>query len=448
MHRKMPGARSATDAPSVAVVARPDLPGGSGIASISLSRKKQETETAGHGRFHSKGADNTRPARVAQVSRSRNLGLGQSINGNFFVARWFRSLPQLAQIRRILVIKLSALGDIALTTTVFDDIVDAFPDCHIDLNTTPPWHTLFHEDPRFRKVISIALRGTRGRIVGTWQWLRAIRAGRYDLILDLQCNDHTRILLWLLRASGARVPYRLGGRAISPYNVAPQTQAGTTIEHIRATLAAGGIASRGSKPHVYVPESNRRTAQALQQRYGLEPRHFAVFLPGSQAAGYLKRWGVANFAALARRLRAAGIDKVVALGGPDEREECAAIADTGGDWLIDESANTGILDVIPFIEGARFVVANDTGLGHLAAATGVPMVVICGPTDPKRVKPVGEHIRTLQADIYCAGCYRKHCTHHSCMMLVSPEAVFEELQYLDGMTPFRSTPWNEFLIRY
>jgi len=68
-------------------------------------------------------------------------------------------------------------------------------------------------------------------------------------------------------------------------------------------------------------------------------------------------------------------------------------------------------------------VANDTGTAHLASATGRPMVVICGPTDPRRVKPLGDNVDAFQAELPCINCYRKHCAHHSCMRVITPAMV-------------------------
>jgi heptosyltransferase-2 len=79
--------------------------------------------------------------------------------------------------------------------------------------------------------------------------------------------------------------------------------------------------------------------------------------------------------------------------------------------------------VIPICARARVIVANDTGTAHLASATGRPMVVICGPTDPRRVKPLGDNVDAFQAELPCINCYRKHCAHHSCMRLITPAMV-------------------------
>src|SRR3569832_1117400 len=106
------------------------------------------------------------------------------------------NLPARADIRRILLIKWSALGDIAVTTAVMEDVRRAFHNAEIDLNTLPPWQRLFEGDPRFRKVIAFPLRGQV--IKATLRGRRGGRSNRYDLICDFQSNDRSRILLTLL----------------------------------------------------------------------------------------------------------------------------------------------------------------------------------------------------------------------------------------------------------
>ena len=57
-----------------------------------------------------------------------------------------------------------------------------------------------------------------------------------------------------------------------------------------------------------------------------------------------------------------------------------------------------VQDLLPIAESARCIIGNDTGTAHLVAATGTPMLIIFGPTDPRRAKPVGKHVIALQVD--------------------------------------------------
>jgi heptosyltransferase II len=344
---------------------------------------------------------------------------------------WRACLAHDPAIRRILVMKWSALGDVALATAAIEDLHRAFPAAEIDLDTLPPWRGLFDHDPRFARVISVDLRGRGGRLKGSLEWVRAATAEPYDLVVDLQSSDHSRILLGLLVATRRAPRHRLGGHRGMPYTLAPAPLTGGpyhALARLQRTLSAGGIPAVTDRPVLHPGPEHRERAAALTRRHDLEPGAYALLFPGSQAAGFLKRWGIARFAGLARRLLEEGrAQRVVVAGGPDEVEECRSITEAVGKGAVDLCGKTRILELVPLAEGARLIVANDTGTAHVAAAAGRPMVVVCGPTDPRRVKPAGERVRALQAELACRSCYRKTCWHQSCMVRVGPEDVLRVL---------------------
>ena len=340
-------------------------------------------------------------------------------------AVWRAELAKDERVRRVLVLKWSALGDIAIATAAFEDIARALPGCELHLNTMPQWMRLFEHDTRFDRVWAEPVRNSPGRAEHNWRWLRTARAARYDAVIDLQSSDHSRLLIALLRLVSPGLRYRVGTHRKLPYNIAPAPAVGppSAEERGRSALESAGILAGTPTPVFGLAPEQRQQARDLCARHGLRDKHFALFFPGCQAAGYLKRWGVSRYASLARRLCASGTERVALVGGPDEMEECVDIAARAGDCVVNLCGQTDILDIIPLAEMATCIVGNDTGTAHIAAASGTPMTVICGPTDPRRVKPMGDAVTTLQAKLPCINCYAKHCSHHSCMALVTPAAV-------------------------
>lgn len=348
-------------------------------------------------------------------------------------------LPQCTDITRILIIKWSAMGDIALSTAIMQDIRNAFPGAVIDLNTMPAFEKLFAGDPRFNNVFSVDLRKTERGWKGIRRWLRRVREGNYDLLIDLQSADRTRLMVTLLQLTGRGIRYRVGNNPGWPYNITPPKLPFEThgFERMRAALTAGGIPATTAHPALHVPKNNRQRAAALAETHGLNAGNYAVLLPGCQAAGYLKRWGAVRYAALGEKLHAAGLEKIVILGGPDEVDECDAIARQCGDYAVNLCGETQVQDLLPICEDARCIIGNDTGTAHLVAATGTPMLVIFGPTDPRRAKPIGTHVVALQvdiADLPCLNCYcQRACSHQSCMTAITPERAFEEIAAMAGL---------------
>jgi heptosyltransferase-2 len=343
-------------------------------------------------------------------------------------------LPLTAYPPRILVIKWSALGDVAIASALFEDIRRAYPDAELHLNAQPPWDALFAHDPRFARVFAPDFRKQGWR---AWRdWLREVARARYDLIIDLQSNDRSAALIALLWLAGAQAPVRVGNNPSFPYNRHPGKlpRATHALTKMGAALAAAGIPATTKRPVLHVAPECAARVDALLARHGVQPGRFAVFLPGSAPAMPTKRWGAARFATLARLLlpspsggggggEGLGLDHVVLVGAKDEMDICAAIAEAAPN-VVNLCGQTSIPDLVPLAQRAAVIVANDTGPAHVMAASDTPMLAICGPTDPRRVKPLGAH--ALQAVLPCINCYGKTCANPeplACMARITPEAV-------------------------
>jgi heptosyltransferase-2 len=349
------------------------------------------------------------------------------------------NLPAQADIQRILIIKWGAMGDVLVSTAALHDIRAAFPHAHITFNTMSAFEHFFKGDTRVNELFSVDLRGNERGWRGVLRWLKKVRAGHYDLVIDLQSVDRTRMMLALLQLSGGGSRYRVGNNPGWPYNITPPKLPALTQGFFRqrATLTAAGIASNTELPKPYVPESHQQRVTALMAEYGLITGEFAVLLPGCQVAGYLKRWGAENYAALGQKLVASalgGIKKIVIIGGPDEVEDCRAIAELCGDIAVNLCGKTALLDLPSLCSAARCIIGNDTGTAHMLTMTGTPMLALFGPTDPRRAKPIGRHVIALQVsinDMPCLNCHCQHpCVHHSCMKAITPERAFEEIMGL------------------
>jgi heptosyltransferase-2 len=335
-------------------------------------------------------------------------------------------------VKRILLLKWSAMGDVVISTTFFEDIRRAFPAAIIDLNVGKQFAGLFAGDPRFDRILPVDFKGKDRSLAGLIAWVIRMKGAGYDLVFDLQSNDRSRLLLSLLRLVSFPGPAMVGLHDRYPYHLSPGADVPAGVSRQRKALEAAGVALGTARPTLHVPEENRRRAAGLLAANDLEPGRYGIFLPGSQAGGELKRWGWERYAALAEMLYRGGFGRIVLIGGPDDLEECARVASavTEPGCLVNLCGQTAILDVLPLVEQAHFVVGNDTGTAHIASCTDKPIIVICGPTDPRRVKPLGDNVVALQAELPCSNCYRKECADHSCMSLITPALVCDRLATL------------------
>jgi heptosyltransferase-2 len=158
-----------------------------------------------------------------------------------------------------------------------------------------------------------------------------------------------------------------------------------------------------------------QAAQRTRERFGL-PARYAALCPGAEY-GPAKRWP--HFAELAARLEL----PAVLLGSPREREQCAAIKgrNLAGETTLDEA--------IDLLACAQYVVSNDSGLMHVAAALGRPQVALFGSSSPEHTPPLSGKARVLWLGLECSPCYARECPlgHLRCMRELTVESVLEKL---------------------
>ena len=325
------------------------------------------------------------------------------------------------------------MGDVAIASAGIEDLHRAYPNAEIDLSTLPPWDKLYAHDPRVTNLYTINVRGPK-QVWGIVEWLKVVKRRRYDLVVDFQTTDRSRLLLTLLWLVGGQIRHRAGNLAAFPYNMKrPATPNRHAMGIMGATVRAAGARALTPRPVLHCPPERQRYVEDLLLRHGLEADAFGVFLPGSQAAGYLKRWGASRFVALGEKLHQLGLQRILIIGGPEETEECERIAVAGGQWALNLCGQTELLDLVPLCANAKFIVGNDTGTAHVSASCPKPMLIICGPTDPARVLPAGPNVAALQAELPCINCYQKHCSHHSCMAWVTPDMVVDKLRSMGAL---------------
>ncbi len=154
---------------------------------------------------------------------------------------------------------------------------------------------------------------------------------------------------------------------------------------------------------------------------------YVCLMPGSTWPS--KSWPVRHFRALALKARSEGF-QVVVLGSPEEAAFCAEVAGMEG---LDLSGRTSLKEAAAWLRGAAAAVGNDSGLSHLAAACGTPIVALYGSTDPGGSAPWGPRVRVLKRPgVPCAPCFKPVCAvvGHPCLDGLEPETAWSALQEL------------------
>ncbi len=267
---------------------------------------------------------------------------------------------------KILIIKHGALGDIVLAFPAFAAIRRANPRADISLLTTAPYAEFLAASPWFNQVV-VDSRPEVWNLPGLLKLRRRLRG--FDLVYDLQTS-----------ARSSRY-YALAGKprwsGIAPGCALPHADPNRNRLHTRERLA-GQLHDAGifDLPQ---PELSWMTADISRFRL---PETFILLIPGAAPHRPEKRWPAEEFAALAFSLET----PCVAAGGAGESAAGRLIAETAG--ALDLTGQTSLLELAAVTARAKIAIGNDTGPMHLAAALGVPSVVLFGgASDPALTAP-------------------------------------------------------------
>ena len=177
-------------------------------------------------------------------------------------------------------------------------------------------------------------------------------------------------------------------------------------------------------PRLRVDEEQRlSTLRAL----GLAGAKRAVALCPGAEYGPAKRWPPSYFAELARALTKSG-DAVWLLGSSKDAQIAQDIVRLSDGACVNLCGRTTLDQAVELLASARLAVTNDSGLMHVAAAVGTPLIAIYGSSTPAFTPPMSPHASIAKLDIACSPCFERTCPlgHFNCMMQLKPERVLED----------------------
>jgi heptosyltransferase I len=305
-------------------------------------------------------------------------------------------------IERLLIVRLSAMGDVIHTLPAAQALRDAFPNSMIGWVIEERWAELLcaPETPRRgprsaqRPLVDwihpVSLNGWRKslftiptlqQIAKTWN---DVRGAGYDIAVDLQGAIRSAVLA---RWSGAREVYGAAVPRESPASLWYTRRAIARGAHVveQNLSVAEAVAQRKMKvPCVEFPRDVGAERRIEQQLSELSVGQFAILSPG---AGWgAKRWPAERYGRVARSLAENGLHAIVNYGPGEEKLASEAAAPSEGTATL---MKCSISELIALTRRARLFIGGDTGPMHLAAALRVPVVAIFGPTDPARNGPYG-----------------------------------------------------------
>lgn len=342
----------------------------------------------------------------------------------------------------ILIVKLSALGDVTHTLPALIALRRAFPEARIDWlieETAAPIirghaaldHALVWSRRRFSEALQSGRLGEAWRILQ--RFVRELRSTPYDLVLDFQALMKSGV--WVLLSRGRRkVGFGRGmDRSEGSYIFLTERVPAVSME-IHALdrglmlLEAVGV-SRGPVEYGFpIPSETRRDVDRLLSAAGIAPEQRIIALH-PMTRWTTKLWSEQGFARVADGLIDHGF-RVVFTGAAGDAPVLDAVERRMQRRAVRLDGKVDLKGLAAVFERAAAVVSTDTGPMHIAAAVGTRVVALFGPTAPNRTGPYGPGHVVLQAGLPCSPCFSRQCRRPAaeplaCMTRQRPEAVIE-----------------------
>jgi heptosyltransferase-1 len=294
--------------------------------------------------------------------------------------------------KNILIIKPSSLGDIVLALPALSALRRSFPEAKISWLIRPEFAPLLKNHPHLDEIIPF----DRKFLGKAWYHPYAfaslvsliwrLNRSKFDAVLDLQGLFRTASLGWL---SGCRK--RLGmadarelGHIFYTHKIAQDKDSIHLVDYYLKIVQQAGASKTDIQFLLPIDPAAVDSVNRLLKSHGIDGP-YAVFVPTSARED--KCWPLERFAALADKVSKVFHLHIIATGSASEKDIVENLKMLAKVPIANFAGATSLSELVALIKSARLVVSNDTGPGHIAAALGVPVVLLFGPTNPARVHP-------------------------------------------------------------
>jgi 3-deoxy-D-manno-octulosonic-acid transferase/heptosyltransferase-1 len=329
----------------------------------------------------------------------------------------------------ILIVKLSAIGDVIHTLPSLAALRGLYPDAHITWLVEEAAADVVKNHPYLDEVIVLRRKswvkyfktGQLSRPLGEINlFFKQLRQRPYDLVIDFHGLLKSSVIVYfshgkrklgydsLQELSGLfvneKIPEDMNKHAVDRYLDFPR-YLGANVESAEFILP--------------INEKAEANTQLLLNQYGLDDKKFIAINP--IAYWETKLWDENNFARLADLIKENLKMDVVFTGS--EKSTIEGITSKMKTKGINLGGQTTLLELACIYKKARLVITTDSGPMHLAAAVGTTVVALFGPTDPARTGPYGKSHTIVRAGLSCSPCFLKKCPTKQCMKEILPEQV-------------------------
>ena len=329
---------------------------------------------------------------------------------------------------RILVAGPAWVGDMVMAQSLFITLKQQMPDCLIDV-VAPTWSVpLLQRMPQVHQAIELPVGHKQLKLITRYRLGKLLRSNRYDRAIVIPRSFKSALIPFFARAR-QRTGYR-GELRYGLINDMRTLDKGVLKQTVQRYVALGYSKSLRAAPPVPYPQLrvDKQNQQALLARLQLTlDKPVIGFMPGAEY-GPAKQWPMQHYRELAAKLTEQG-NQVWVFGSAKETTLAEDIRQANA-AVINLCGKTTLVDAVDLIALTQTNVTNDSGLMHIACATGRPVVAIYGSSDPTYTPPLSDQAKIIYNKLDCSPCFDRKCRfgHTRCLTEITPQAVLKLLE--------------------
>lgn len=344
-----------------------------------------------------------------------------------------KRLP-IENIRKILFIKLAAIGDTIILIPTFRAIKQKFPDSELTLLCTPINYEIAKKIPYIDKIINCNVHSFLSNPLRFFGFIKELRKEKYDVVIDGSQWERIASMMTLL----AKSQYSIGFATEGQYKhfvydrVVPHLRDKHELENFLDLLRPLGIITDKNERYLeyFLNEEDEKFAGDFWKQHNLEGKLVIGLHPGCGENGKPREWDNERYIALGKRLLKYNPEiKILITGAPIEIERCNAIAEgIGSPNVINTAGKFALNNVVALVKRVKLVVCSNTGMLHIASCVGTKTLGLHGPTNPVKWGSYLKGSVVIQSDKFCSPClYLGHeygCQSPQCMAHIKVDDVF------------------------
>jgi len=340
-----------------------------------------------------------------------------------------------AHLKSILIVKLSAIGDVVHTLPLLEVLRKCYPGARIDWVVEEDASQIIERHEALDQVIvsrrktwqrEILRPGKLGRVAREVRdFIRGLRSTEYDLVIDLHGLLKSGILTGLSRGK-RKIGFSFGTEGSSLFLTERAHEVDMdrhALERYLQTIEILGCARDSWEGKIPIGPGDQESVDRIIYERGLNRATLVAINP--VAKWETKLWDDPKFASLADRIAGELGCRVIFTGSGTDRPALEGIIGAMKSEAINLAGTTNLRELAYLYSRCALLVSTDTGPMHIAAAMGCPVIALFGPTAPWRTGPYGKGHTVIREAMDCSPCFKRRCSHRSCMKDISVERVFE-----------------------